>query len=71
MLPTLQNHAPVTTSVYGTILVGLIMALAKKYQIDLSGLEPYLYALGAGIGFGVPRSEDIVVTTTPAKGPTQ
>ena len=56
-LPTLQNHAPVTTSVYGTILVGLLMALAKKYQIDLTGLEPYLYALGAGIGFGVQKDQ--------------
>lgn len=56
-LPTLQNHAPVTTSVYGTVLVGLLIALAKKYQIDLTGLEPYLYALGAGIGFGVPKDQ--------------
>lgn len=62
-LPSLQNHAPVTTSVYGTVLVGLLMALAKKYQVDLSGLEPYLYALGAGLGFGVPKT----TTTTEAR----
>ena len=56
-LPTLQNHAPVTTSVYGTILVGLFLAVAKKNQIDLSGLEPYLYALGTGLGFTVSKPD--------------
>jgi hypothetical protein len=55
-LPALQN-AHVTTSVYGTIIVGLLIALAKKYQFDLAGLEPYLYALGAGAGFGVQQDQ--------------
>lgn len=55
-MPTLQNHTPVAVSFFATVLAGFLLAVAKKYNIDMTGLEPYIYAFASGSGFAGPAA---------------
>lgn len=52
LIPTTQNHAPVTLALFASALVSVAMAFAKqKYGIDFAGEEANLQLLAIGAGY--------------------
>lgn len=50
-MPTVTNHGPVTLSLIACIVVALVIALAKKYGLDVTELQFYLQSLAVSAGY--------------------
>lgn len=52
MIPTAQNHAPVTVALFANAAVAVLLAvLQQRFGVDFSGQEANLQVLATGVGY--------------------
>lgn len=57
MIPTPQNHAPVTVAVFASAVAAVLIRFAKaKFGVDFAGMETELQTIAIGVAYYVSEA---------------